>query len=739
MNETTNGSRWRPGGILARISALSWFITILTLGIFTMATVPAQQEDLLEALKSKARGISFSLQEVTASAAVSEDYSSVVDQCIQVLQGDEAIDFLVIAKNDGTAVIVDRQGWRSETLDESWRPAARQARGGIDTVPLFGRRVYRFARPFNYSSIEWGWIHVGLSLESYDLSVRRVYERTAWIAILCLLVGLAASVFYAQRITRPILGLQSAVARLARGDLAARAEVHSRDEVQILAESFNQMASSILQRNQILESVRSAAHLFLTAPHWQDVLGGILERVGTAAHAQRAAVIAISLPEGAPPVCRTFCLWESPETKGTWRHGPLEEAWTHDGRDRIAGRLRESQLVIWPGGAPDEPAPGSTEAYSILIPIHVGGEWFGCAVFDGRARREWSPAEQDSFRTLAGMLGASIARQRTQEALVEAKQTLEHRVVERTRELSEQMEAKEKAHAELGEAQQRLIELSRASGMAEIATGVLHNVGNVLNSVNVSASIVSDKVRQSRLEHLPPLLEMLQAHQGRLDAFLKDDPKGMRILPYLAKLSGHLRQENATIVRELGLLTDHIGHIKGIVSIQQDYAKVGGILEQVSLAGLARDALQIIRPSLLRHSIQCVEDFEPLPVFLTDKHQIIQILLNLMRNAKQAITDAMPAERRVTVRIRRHGEAHVRLTVEDTGIGLEPDNLTCIFAHGFTTRRDGHGFGLHSGALAARQLGGALWAESEGVGRGARFTLELPLELSVESRGSVTP
>ena len=189
-------------------------------------------------------------------------------------------------------------------------------------------------------------------------------------------------------------------------------------------------------------------------------------------------------------------------------------------------------------------------------------------------------------------------------ALVEAKETLEQRVLERTGELQEQIEAKDRAHAELAAAQQRLIELSRAAGMAEIATGVLHNVGNVLNSVNVSTSLVAGKIRESRVDNLVALIHMLEQHSGDLPEFLAADPKGRRVLPYLAKLGGHFQSERDGLLKELELLSSHVGHIKQIVATQQSYAKVSGLVENVYLSDLVEDALRILEPGLVRHANQ---------------------------------------------------------------------------------------------------------------------------------------
>jgi signal transduction histidine kinase len=325
--------------------------------------------------------------------------------------------------------------------------------------------------------------------------------------------------------------------------------------------------------------------------------------------------------------------------------------------------------------------------------------------------------------------GAHIVRASDDEIgdLVDSFNQMADQVANRTRELTEQVQAKEAALLELATAQRRLIDLSRQAGRAEIATNVLHNVGNVLNSVNVSAGLLAGKVQESRVDKLTALSTILTQNAGSLDHFLAHDPKGQRVLPYLGKLGEHFRQERESMLKELELLNSHVGHIKRIVATQQSYARVSGLVEEILLAGLVDDAVRIIEPSLLRHDVILQRDFEQIPALVSDKHEILQILLNLLRNAIQAIQQNNKPERLIRVRLRLHNGDRVRIEVRDSGIGLRPGYETRIFAHGFTTKPDGHGFGLHSGALAARQLGGALWAESEVLGLGATFTLELPL------------
>jgi signal transduction histidine kinase len=285
----------------------------------------------------------------------------------------------------------------------------------------------------------------------------------------------------------------------------------------------------------------------------------------------------------------------------------------------------------------------------------------------------------------------------------------------------------EVAYAQLAEAQERMITLSRQAGMAEVATSVLHNVGNVLNSVNVSATLVADKIRESPVVNLATLAGMLQEHSQDLQEFIANDRKGQRILPYLGKLAAQLQAERQTELGELQLLRQHIDHIKGIVATQQSYGKVSGLIEMVSLAELVEDSIRIVQPGHCKDKIEVERDFEALPGVALDKHSVLQILLNLVRNAEQAIDKAGTPARKIRLRIGRHGGDRVRIEVSDTGVGLSAENLTRIFAHGFTTKEQGHGFGLHSGALSAKQLGGKLWAESDGEGRGATFKLELPL------------
>jgi C4-dicarboxylate-specific signal transduction histidine kinase len=221
-------------------------------------------------------------------------------------------------------------------------------------------------------------------------------------------------------------------------------------------------------------------------------------------------------------------------------------------------------------------------------------------------------------------------------------------------------------------------------------------------------------------------VQLLRAHEAGLADFLARDPKGRQVPAFLAAVSTQLDAEQAFLAGELRGLQQNVEHIKHIVSTQQSFAKLSGTRESLALADLAEDALRIHAVALTRHGIEIVRDFAPGPAVTTDRHKVLQILVNLVGNAKHAL-NARAHGRRLTLRLRPADGDRVRLEVADNGMGIAAENLARIFNHGFTTKKDGHGFGLHSGANSAKELGGSLAAASAGPGLGATFTLELPL------------
>ena len=308
----------------------------------------------------------------------------------------------------------------------------------------------------------------------------------------------------------------------------------------------------------------------------------------------------------------------------------------------------------------------------------------------------------------------AIELQRREDALRQANEGLEQRVEHRTRELQD--------------VHRQLVETARQVGRAEVATNVLHNVGNVLNSVHTSAVIARERLSGLKLESVEKVVVLLEEHQSNLATFLTNDERGRNALPFLSRLGKHMQEEREEINALLNDVSRYTEHIGAIVKLQQHYARTPQHLyEPVNLAELVEDALRINQAALGRHSVRVESDLEDLPPIMTEKHKVLMILVNLISNAKYALESIPEEQRCITVILRHPHEDRILLAVRDNGIGIAPEMLTRIFQHGFTTRDEGHGFGLHSSALAAQEMGGSLTANSEGVGRGATFTLDLPI------------
>jgi signal transduction histidine kinase/ligand-binding sensor domain-containing protein len=296
---------------------------------------------------------------------------------------------------------------------------------------------------------------------------------------------------------------------------------------------------------------------------------------------------------------------------------------------------------------------------------------------------------------------------------------LERRIAERTAELA-------KSYEELKQAQTVLLETSRLAGIAEMATGVLHNLGNALNSVNTTVNLTTDRVQKSKITALGKVVQLLEEQHGRLAEFFSTDPRGQQLPGYLAHLSGHLLAERTELLHELEALQQNVDHIKQIVAAQQSYAHVSGLTETVPAAELVEYGLRISEASLQRHDVAVVREFLPAPPVKVERQKVLQILVNLIRNAKEAINENGRTDKRLVVGVRVSAEGRVQIYVKDNGVGIAPENLTRVFAFGYTTKKAGHGFGLHSSANVAQEMGGSLVAQSDGPGHGATFILELP-------------
>ena len=289
--------------------------------------------------------------------------------------------------------------------------------------------------------------------------------------------------------------------------------------------------------------------------------------------------------------------------------------------------------------------------------------------------------------------------------------------------------------AELEETQKQLRETAVRIGRAEVARTVVHNIGNVLNGIGVSTALVAQKIQNSKGSNIGKLASLLHQHAADLPAFLSTDPRGKKVPAYVAELAEKFAEEQTQLNAELRLVSEKVEHVRAIIEAHQAHSNVSGLTEAVPASDLVESALRINAASLESRGVRVIREFSPAPPITTEKHKVLQILVNLITNASQALEQGKQTGRQLTFRIDSVKDQSVRISVADNGMGIAPGDLPRIFGQGFTTRQGGHGLGLHGSALLARELGGNLVVTSGGPGQGAVFTLELPFRNTARPEG----
>lgn len=301
------------------------------------------------------------------------------------------------------------------------------------------------------------------------------------------------------------------------------------------------------------------------------------------------------------------------------------------------------------------------------------------------------------------------------EAEVESyKQNLERLVEERTEKLIQTTKD--------------LVDTSRRAGMAEVAIGVLHNIGNALTGANVKVQNLNDIFQnEDSVVHLRNLVELLREQGESLPDFLRHDERGAKILPFLEAVTAELSQQNENVRNSVALLRKDLGNVSQIISKQQSHAKFTGLVENLLYAECIEDVLSLRSFEIDRFKVIVQKFYQTGITLSTDRHKLLQIIINLISNAVQAMQQNT-GSRVLTLRLQRIGE-RILFSVQDNGIGISEEEMQQIFRYGYTTKKTGHGFGLHSCSLDAKLMGGQLSCSSDGRNKGATFVLDLPTVL----------
>lgn len=300
------------------------------------------------------------------------------------------------------------------------------------------------------------------------------------------------------------------------------------------------------------------------------------------------------------------------------------------------------------------------------------------------------------------------------------------------KQLAYEIKERQTAERNLAKLNHEMMEVSRQAGMAEIASGVLHNVGNVLNSLNVSLSTFREKTVSIKVDSLDKLRLKLEEILNKNNV-LEKEKEATLSMDYFGKMITYFREFQKESLEEIAQLSNFVRHIEHIISTQQGYAKKRILTEKTNINQILIDAIGLSGVDLEKHAIEIVQEFQELPEVIIDKHGLIQILINLITNAKHALLAKKGAKRTLRLQTCQLDKTKIIIKVKDNGVGISKENLQKIFNQGFTTRSTGHGFGLHMSALTAQEMGGSLEALSDGENQGAEFNLVVPMHYTSDS------
>lgn len=269
-----------------------------------------------------------------------------------------------------------------------------------------------------------------------------------------------------------------------------------------------------------------------------------------------------------------------------------------------------------------------------------------------------------------------------------------------------------------------LVETLHQAGEAEVAAGVLHELSHLLKSVDASTGLLLDELSSTHVDLLARTVALCEEQGASLPDFLARDPKGQKVIALLGRVTEELMAEQKRLVHEVERLEEEMTTVRSTLVAQQSLASTTKHVEEALPSELVERALAVFRRDLVQKRVDTVVEIVDDTRILTDKQATQQILVNLIRNAIEAVAQ-VAGTRVLRVKVHRAGE-HIQFEVQDNGCGISADDLSRLFRQGFTTKQRGHGFALHASAIAAQAMGGSLTAESQGPGQGACFSLSLP-------------
>jgi signal transduction histidine kinase/HAMP domain-containing protein len=554
-----------------------------------------------------------------------------------------------------------------------------------------GASVYKLSLPIYYDKQYLGQMFIGFSLESIKADVLATKQFIALISLAIFLVSLIIVGGLSAYFTRPLSQMVQVVNAVSSGDFSQRFNITSKDEIGHLSRAFNRMVYNIQRINNAMENVNKQLQLQNEEISLQksrlEEANLQLNKTNEAMREQEARLMAI---------LENFSgeIWSiNKNYEILICNKPFQ--WAAEKRGAIIG-MGDSAVDYRQGDK-------YCRQWKQLYDRALAGERFSHVLEnklpDGKKQHiEYFFNPIVAFNEVVGVavLGLDITRRIEDEA------------------------EKMRLNEELNEA-------ARRAGMAEIAASVLHNVGNVLTSVTTSVSIIEQTIANTALTGYFKAIDLIRENEHNLEAFVTNDPRATKLMQYFLILEDHLRSEHELINKNLQRLQDKVNIINEVIAAQQSYATGSMLLESLYLPDIIDDALRLQGDSADRHHIEIVKEYaEDIPLIPIQRTKMIHIIVNLYRNAKDALKDNPVDDKKILIQVTKENDKVV-MRFSDNGCGIEPQHLKRIFNHGFTTKASGHGFGLHSCANYMSEMGGKIQVQSAGKGKGTSFVLEFPI------------
>lgn len=728
--------------VVRMATILITFIAVFTVA-FVYQTVKSNQarlkqkkETFLQNLKAKGRLLVNDKARTLQLYVADNSIGAMSEVVTETVQSDEDIVYghYVNLENYQPwvwATTDNPDGHISDDRNEAGNPSVVWAgsldQAGLREVKSQPNTIYEFASPIYLSmdddllgddlggDVKAGVIIFGLSTKHINEAVaaeNEAMDRNLRRSIFFLMV-VAASMFalgywltwrQAGTITQPLLSLTTSAGEIARGNYNAEVQVHTKNEIQTLARSFNGMARDL---QASYADLRNKNKMLREAQLELEGFNKQLERMVSERTKQ--------LAESESKFRALF--EESADAIAVSNEHRFVDC-NHAMLTLFGCRSKEEFLALHPDEISPDHQPDGIHSSAKLREIHRDARIGGSHMF------EWVHRRLDGREFPAEIVITSFPLNG---------ERVFHKVF---RDITERRETERALHR----AQQQLVEAAHSAGMNEMATGVLHNIGNILNSVNISTEEIGEilKATVPNVQGLVRVNELLQEHKKHLGHYLGQDERGSLIPSYLATLGETLQDEMEAFEEEIHSLVDKVSVMRDVISTQQNYAKSSHYADNVDIKAMVEDALKLHYGTLRQQGVEVFRKYQDEPVGNVPKVKLIHVLTNLIKNAQEAMIDNPRHSKPQTLElhIERLDGNQVEIRVMDNGCGIKNENRDKIFNHGFTTKPQGHGFGLHTCANFMTEMGGSLTASSPGEEQGAIFVLRFPLAVE-EVRAAV--